>query len=422
MVQILRHSQTERPRTFAQSIVGGLAEGIPGAISQYSNAKRMQQENAAATRQGIDLSGVSDPKARQAYIAAHLQGKNQEKLENQKQKGREDLYNKKQDFVTSLFGQKSNQPEQNQSHENEELNPTQKSKNQSEKPLKYSNEQIAQATVVDHNLAVQMRHANDTLTRQEEQNTKNSREERAFETSYSKKAVEEADNLRTALPKLEMSLDFARNAVESGDVGALSLANIGERLNIPELQTAKGAQLTTAAKENLLGTISRVSARSQNKWFEQRVNSMMAQIGRSKEANLAAQELLEAEVAASKVYLNEFDRLAKDDNKNYGFERKDIKKRAHDAAKAQEDHIFKRSIYRLQELDENEKGLSSMKSEVGKNVTKGKPLTMAMAKLYRDKFGKENALKMAEKNGYNVPSLEEFASFQQQPREFREDL
>ena len=63
-----------------------------------------------------------------------------------------------------------------------------------------------------------------------------------------------------------------------------------------------------------------------------------------------------------------------------------------------------------------------MKKQVGKNVSKGTPLTLAMAKLYVEKFGKEDALKVAEKNGYRIPTMEEFSSYEKVPQEFREDL
>lgn len=246
-------------------------------------------------------------------------------------------------------------------------------------------------------------------------------EERSFHTGYSKKAVEEVDELRNTIPKLQMSLDLARNAVESGDVSAFSLANIGKRLNIPELQTAKGSQLITAAKENLLSNMNRVSARAQNIWFEQRMNSMLPQIGQSPEANLSAQELLEGEVAMDQAYVNEFDRLSNEDMEKYGYERKDIKMRAQQAARTQQKHIFERTNYRLKELEEQEHGLDKLKKEVGKNVIPGTVLTLAMAKLYKDKFG-DKAIDVIKKNGYKIPTLDEFKSYQLRPQEFREGL
>lgn len=266
--------------------------------------------------------------------------------------------------------------------------------------------------------------AKSELERREKQENikrKSFEEERVYHTQFSKKAEEEVENLRNNLSKKEMSLNLSRDAVESGEVGAFSLANLAQRLDMPELQTMKGAQLETAIKENLLSNMSRVSAKGQNIWFEKRLNSMMAQIGKSKEANLAAQEVLEGEVAMDQAYLENFDRLSQEDMQKYNFVKKDISKRAHDAAKYQEKEIFKRTSYRLKELEEQEKGFPTLKKQVGKNVSKGTPLTLAMAKLYKEKFG-DNALQVAEKNGYYIPSLEEFQTFRASPQEFREGL
>ena len=39
-----------------------------------------------------------------------------------------------------------------------------------------------------------------------------------------------------------------------------------------------------------------------------------------------------------------------------------------------------------------------------------------MAKLYKDKYG-EKALQMAEKDGYRIPTYEEFEQYQKRPNE-----
>ena len=65
--------------------------------------------------------------------------------------------------------------------------------------------------------------------------------------------------------------------------------------------------------------------------------------------------------------------------------------------------------------------VSSIKKEVGKKVIKGTPLTLSMAKLYKDKFG-DKALEVAKENGYLIPTYEDYQSYQSRPREFRENL
>jgi hypothetical protein len=246
-------------------------------------------------------------------------------------------------------------------------------------------------------------------------------QERAFNTGLAKEDIKKVEGLRSSIPKKETALNLARNAVETGDIEFFSKDKLADATGIDLFRTAKGAQLLTAGKENLLSNMDRVSAKAQNIWFEQRLNSMFPKIGQSREANLTTQEMLEGEVALDKAYVSEFDRLEKEDEKNYGFIKKDISRRAHENIKPLENEILKRTTYRMKEVEEQEKGLRRLKEEVGKNVIKGTPLTLAMAKLYKDKFG-DKALKEAEKNGYFIPSLEEFRIFQLRPQEFREEV
>ncbi|MGK5595684.1 MAG: hypothetical protein ACSNEK_10065 [Parachlamydiaceae bacterium] len=83
MVQILE----DRTPTFAQSILGGLAEGIPSAIQQYQQqrqmAEQLQQENQAAKRLGIDLSGIQNPRLREQAFLENLRGRQSERLADQ---------------------------------------------------------------------------------------------------------------------------------------------------------------------------------------------------------------------------------------------------------------------------------------------------------------------------------------------------
>jgi hypothetical protein len=245
--------------------------------------------------------------------------------------------------------------------------------------------------------------------------------ERSYHSGYSKDAEKEANNLRQSIPKKEMALDFARNSIESGDIDYFSPNKLADATGIDLFRTAKGAQLVTAGKENLLSNMSRVGAKAQNIWFEQRLNSMFPKIGQSKEANLTVQEMLEGEMAIDEAFLKEFDRLSSEDEEKYGFVKKDISKRVQNNLRSSEKEILKRTTYRMKEIEEQEKGLNQLKKQVGKNVSKGTPFTLEMAKLYKEKFG-DNALDVADKNGYYIPTVEEFRVFESTPQEFRENI
>ena len=293
---------------------------------------------------------------------------------------------------------------------------------------KISDEQIAQVSLIDPNMARNLMHAKDVALREQRSNKefehKTLKEERDFHTGYSKKYVEKADKMREDLPRHEMALDYARNAIETGQVGAFSINAIGESIGGivgDALKNKAGAQLTLAAKEQLIPTLSRVSAKAQNQYMEKRISSMIPKVGQTNEANLSMQEMLEAETLLDRAYLDKFDEMQKEDMKTFGYERKDLDQRVRNAIKPVEKHIAKRTSFRLKELEEKEMGLSKLKENVGKNVPKGTPLTENMAKLYVNKFGKD-ALNIAEKNGYYVALPDEYDSYMKRPEEYREAL
>lgn len=409
MVQILPPGRTKK--TTGQKLSEGIGRGLETAEQYYkeyteneSRRKKLESEDAALAQMGIDLRGIEDPKLRQAYVSASLQGANQQQLETMKQQFKTQQIKQKQDFISEILGGRAPQEMQE-----EPLQQTQETS--SYNPSYLSDESILQANAMDPTLGRALQMQKDTALRQEDKKEKKFQTERQYHSSYSKEHEKQADVLRESIPKKKMALDFARNALETGDLGYFSLDKLADVTGIDLFRTAKGAQLATASKENLLNNMGRVSARAQNIWFEQRLNSMFPKIGQSKEANLTVQEMLEGEVALDNAYLTEYDRVKKEDEDNYGFVKKDASERARSNIKPFEKQILARTSYRMKEVEEQEKGLSRLKQEVGKNVAKGTPLTLAMAKLYKEKFG-DKALDVAEKNGYKIPTIEDFKIYQ----------
>lgn len=277
---------------------------------------------------------------------------------------------------------------------------------------KISDEKLAALSLIEPNLAK-------VLQEQQKTGRQEFESERGYHTSFSKPIEEHVAKLRDAIPRKESALNLARNAIETGNLGFFSKDKLADITGQDVFRTAKGAQLITAGKENLLNNMGRVSARAQNIWFEQRLNSMFPKIGQSREANLTVQEMIEGELALDKLYQSEYDRMSKADEDRYGFVRKDIDKRVRDAIRPQEKEVFKRTVFRIKELEEQEKGIESLRKLAGKNVSPGTPLTLAMANIYHKKFG-DNALTVAKKNGYYIPTAEEFKIFKSNPLEFRE--
>ncbi len=435
MVQIIPANLTKQ--SFSQKLAGGIGRGLEigsQLYGEHQQKKLLAQEKQGATDAILRLTGKDTSglplEMQKEYLSKALQGQNEQAKQQSKYQSQLDLMKQ---LGLNLGEEEENEPTQGQRFEEKQpkgiLKPGYEdltSENKRAQPSKLIPENKIQAmALINPAVADKMQKHNDNIMTQqrheEDIEQKRFESERNYHTKATIEADKEIEQLRSVIPKKEMALDFARGAIESGEIGAFSLANLAERTGINELQTAKGAQLITAAKENLLSNMGRVSSKGQNLWFEQRLNSMFPKVGQSEEANLTIQEMLDAEIALDKLYLEEYDRLTESDEKNFGYGRKDRAKRARLAIKPMENHVFNRAVFRMKEIEEQEKGLSDIKKKVGKNVDKGTPLTLAMAKLYYEKYGDE-AAKIAEKNGYKIPTLEDYKSFREPSREFREEL
>jgi len=87
----------------------------------------------------------------------------------------------------------------------------------------------------------------DERHRQEDITRKDFIENRSFHQKGAEKAIEEEGKLRRSVRSKEGALQLAREAIESGETGPLSWANVANRLNIPELMSQGGDELATAA-------------------------------------------------------------------------------------------------------------------------------------------------------------------------------
>lgn len=426
MVQFVQHGaapQRNSTEKFAERFLGG-----------YENARSRQHELEKLAEQAS-----TQKQLKQLEMLQQLQRDEQShkrKLELQekefglKEQLEEGKLQRKQDFLQKILGNKRTSSIQEPKQRPQEGLPQEKeSSDSSFDPSSISDEDILSIAAVDPTLGNLLAKQKDVERRErtEREKTENKRfdAERNYQLKFGQDLAKKTESLRESIPKKEAALSFARNAVETGNEGFFSLDKLADATGIDLFRTAKGAQLLTAGKENLLSNMGRVSARGQNLWFEMRLNSMFPKIGQSKEANLTVQEMIEGEVAMDKAYLNELDKISEQDRSSNGFVNYEtLSQRARAGIKPQEKQILNRTSYRMKEVEEQEKGLKKLKSEVGKNVPKGTPLTLAMAKLYIDKFkDPKTALEVAKKNGYHIPTPEEFKRYREsQSPSFEEEL
>lgn len=239
-------------------------------------------------------------------------------------------------------------------------------------------------------------------------------EERKYNTKGAEAAQQDANTLRKSIRGKEGALQLARQAIETGETGPLSWANISQRLGYPELMNQAGTELTQAGKEFFFGNMQKVSAKAQNQWLEQRITKLAAEVGDPRISALTKQTMLEGELDLDKAYLEAYDRLAKEDMQKYKYVKNDIEERAYNESQAQAEKILQKVAFRTRALYEEEKGADWLMKNAMKKVPKGTVLTPKMAKVLASKYEGDfkKAVENAKKLGYMIPSRSEVEEWQ----------
>lgn len=389
----------------------GINQGVDALLQrqgQEQKSNRIQQALASLSpEQQQDPFAIYQALTRDPEIAKDLSHAINEK---QKLTGKEVHQQQILDFLFKRTGDLGDS-------QDESILGTQSSPLQRQQHPELSQQELAALSLIDPQTA-------NLIQKSQKEQHREFESERSYHSGFTKDIEKEYENLRIVIPAKENAIDLAKEAVASGNVGQFSKDAIANVLPSPfseALRTAKGAQLITAGKENLLNNMSRVSAKAQNVWFEKRLNDMFPQIGQSQEANKTVSEMLDGELSMEKARLNLFDKLAQEDENKFGYVRKDIGRRVAQEVEPLNQKIFERTSYRLRELEEQEKGIQQLRKNVGKKVSKGTPMTMGMMKLYLEKFG-DKSLERAKKDGYSIPTLKEFDLYRSEAREFRDKL
>jgi len=234
--------------------------------------------------------------------------------------------------------------------------------------------------------------------------------ERDYHGKFATKIVEKETGMRQKLRDKELASVMARDSIESDDVGSFSLSNLGRRLGIRELETTSGAQLNQAAKINLVGNLSDVSAKAQNIWLEKVMSDAFAQVGKSKDANLMTMELFDTEKDLNKAWLDTSDRIKNEDRERYGHVKwESLDERVSNAVVEEEKEIMNRAAFRTRQIFEDSKGERWLIKNVTKKVPKGTPWTPMMARAFKLKYGDNAAIVIenAKKMGYSIPTRQE---------------
>ena len=230
-------------------------------------------------------------------------------------------------------------------------------------------------------------------------------EETKRNLEQSKPAREEINSIRTSIGRKKLAINMAENAINSGEVGFLSLNKLADITGIDALKTAHGAALGAAAKENLFSNLANVTAKGQNVFIEKAIFDNFPKIGQSKQANMTFLVAQKAEIAMEEAYLKAWDDIVTRE----GGAKADTADRAKKEASKEYNKIINKSSYQIRELQEEEIGDSQLYKDRRKKVDPGTPLTPKMARImsadYSGDLDKlfENATRL----GYTIPNYSE---------------
>ncbi len=292
MVQIIEENR--RP-SFAQSILGGISEGIAPAIQYYQNSQREKERKA----QLKNLTGIDAPEEFQKMqFASQLE--NQGKGEQLKGQLEQDEQN--YNTIKDAFGNKfANVWKSSPTGARTEL-----LKGALDAKMRgYDIEDMLSnvpehQTTVDENIIPDLSKKPKGLTTAEW--TKEKRKE-LYEVN--KPILKELGELRKNIPLQEQAINDIKTAAPG--VGLRDW--IADTYGFEPLRSESGVKLKTAVKDFFLSDLTRAGARP-NQWIEQQLASALPTIGRNPESNLITAAGLEFKVDLAKKRSELIDELS----------------------------------------------------------------------------------------------------------------
>lgn len=230
-------------------------------------------------------------------------------------------------------------------------------------------------------------------------------ETRQAENAISQKAQEADIGKRNIIREQRQNLRLARDAVQSGDVGAFSLNSFADMFGDAgkRLKTAKGAQLDTATKNLLFENINKVTAKGTNLWLEKVAKSAIPELGKTEGANETLITMAEGAIDVEEKALDIRDNLIQKYRTAGLPVPSDIEKQVNDQLKPFAEKIENKMAYDTRVIYEKEKGVNFLRSL--EKVPKGTPLTLekrdALIKIYNG--DKAKAREKAIELGYQIP-------------------
>lgn len=356
-----------------------------------------------ALSQGLEKRYQNQAKAREA------EAKEKERIANQ-------------DLVNMLVGRSRSSQQQQQQQQNVQGNqdqnqiqgqsfesPLQNGLNQTsnKSPIQAaSDEELVQLAVSGNkNFATA---ANFEFKRREaDRSQKNA--DRAYAATASKKYMEDITNSRKSHLLQNATLADLKHGIlnrvpgqETTDFIAGALGKFGEPFISPE-----GAIISSGVKSYLIDSLSSVKGRP-NQYLEQTLVTALPSLGKTRQANLSILSGFEFKNKVEQARIDATDKIADYYEGTIGYVPANIERLVNESLKPIVDELQSQHAYRLRNIQETFGDIQKLSS---KKVVEGTPLTLEMATVFSDKYGKTEAIKMAKKLGYTIPTLEEYERY-----------
>lgn len=237
----------------------------------------------------------------------------------------------------------------------------------------------------------------DQIQYQEDKDYKKDIDRRDFEAKRSNPILEANDKFLSQIPTIEQSLNFAEQAIETGNASGIGPA-IAEITGLPFLKNADSKQLQSALKNAFVTDLSTITG-VKNVFIEQQLSGAYPSIGESKDSQQVSQEVGRAVFDVKKKKAELTSEVAQQLYKEKGYVNADeLNNLVMKQLKPYAIHREEQSNFRVQQIREkaNPKEVRSLKK-----VFPGSPLTQEKVNYLVSKFGDE-ALNEAVKLGYRI--------------------
>lgn len=211
--------------------------------------------------------------------------------------------------------------------------------------------------------------------------------------------------VKEAIRKQQGHLSRGLAAVRTGEVGGVDtnyFANLIGPVGEP-FKNLSGVQLDSAMKNFLIEDVAKITGQK-NQWIEQRINSAIAGIGKTNEANETLLTISKNQLDIDEKLLDIKDELIQKYESQGIAPPSNIEKLASDILKPYAQEQEDRLAYDLRTIYEKSKGVDYLKNLV--KVPPGTPLTLEKRDALLKKYNgdRNKVIEVAEKLGYKIPS------------------